>query len=257
MDRVARCQPRGDARLVQLAGQQAAEISRRRTRLAAQAQLRPPLHRREIRQIPDHVRAGKMRAHRVERHAGDDRVGDGQVAVQGYGFRELAAHRLERLAEQRLQLNPRSLHRNARSQPPQHPNLARIRVGCQRHPQIRGRAAVQPEERWRHDADDGSGFRIHLDGAPDDGGGATEAALPVAVAEHRGLDAAGFLLGLREPVAKQRRHGESLQHPVADKTCLDLLRLGNTGDVRVADVPHAHGLQCFVVIGEGEVHGVG
>ena len=96
---------------------------------------------------------------------------------------------------------------------------------------------IDDAEAVRHDTDNRARLGIDHDGAADDGTVATEATLPVSIANHDVLCAVRRLIRRRQLPASQRGNTECFENPVGDKDDIDLLRLSalnrNYGDVLI------------------------
>ena len=112
-------------------------------------------------------------------------------------------------------------------------------------PEVRGlsgeRSRLQEEaETRRHDADDRDGTAVDLDGPPDDGRIAAEAALPEAVAEdHDLIVPVGTFVG-REGAAEHRRDAEGREEARHDELRDELLRPAVAGEVDPVVVETGH-----------------
>jgi hypothetical protein len=95
----------------------------------------------------------------------------------------------------------------------------------------------------------------HRERTPDDGGVATEAALPVAVGEYDRLGRSRRVVSLRKPPAQQRLHSQGIEHSVGDEERHRHLWLGNTGEAHARGTPQSEVLKGPVLLAIREIDG--
>ena len=125
-------------------------------------------------------------------------------------------------------------------------------IEARRHDQVR--ILIHDSKRLRHDADDLARRAVHLDDAPDDMSVATEAPLPVPVAQKNRRCGVWRLIGFDERTTQHGRNGERLQHAVGDDDDSNLFGFRHAGNGRGKRKPDADVFERPVLVGVREVH---